>query len=105
MAATSSAKMNEDSIVLQLMARVGLEDIRPQVLFANKAIEAFSGTGLKPEVLSAIWDITDGNQKGYLVKDEILAALRLVGWAQAGSAVSLDLAHGCMLHALFPHMF
>jgi hypothetical protein len=91
-----SSLTTEESLLVQLMTRIGLQDITPHVLFANRAIEAFTDTGLSPETLSAIWDIADRNAKGYLVKEEILIAIRLVGWAQAGEApITADLAHKC----------
>ncbi|KAL0580926.1 hypothetical protein V5O48_001120 [Marasmius crinis-equi] len=55
------------------------------------AVELFLSSGLTPEVLAEIWRIADVGEKGFLSRDEVTVALRLVGWAQRGVVVTAEL--------------
>lgn len=58
-----------------------------------QAADFFSGSGLDRRTLKQIWDIADSGTRGWLGRDEFVAALRLVAHAQAGRAVSRDLVY------------
>lgn len=64
-----------------------------QFLGAEAAVEAFEPVRLSPKVLARIWDIADEGAKGYLTRNEVGVAARLIGWAQRGFAVEANLVH------------
>ncbi|PBL02193.1 hypothetical protein ARMGADRAFT_1005614 [Armillaria gallica] len=64
-----------------------------QFLGAEAAVEAFEPVRLSPKVLARIWDIADEGAKGYLTRNEVGVAARLIGWAQRGFGVEANLVH------------
>ncbi|KAK0231119.1 hypothetical protein IW262DRAFT_1292066 [Armillaria fumosa] len=68
-------------------------DANWQILGAEAAVEAFEPVRLSPKVLAGIWDIADEGAKGYLTRNEVGVATRLIGWAQRGFAVEANLVH------------
>ncbi|KAK0490687.1 hypothetical protein IW261DRAFT_1433484 [Armillaria novae-zelandiae] len=68
-------------------------DAEWQFLGAEAAVEAFEPVRLSPKVLARIWDIADEGAKGYLTRNEVGVAARLIGWAQRGFAVEVSLVH------------
>ncbi|PBK72899.1 hypothetical protein ARMSODRAFT_953308 [Armillaria solidipes] len=68
-------------------------DAHWQFLGAEAAVEAFEPVRLSPKVLAGIWDIADEGAKGYLTRNEVGVAARLIGWAQRGFAVEANLVH------------
>ncbi|KAJ3770955.1 hypothetical protein FB446DRAFT_127667 [Lentinula raphanica] len=53
-------------------------------LDAESAVKLFLTTQLSPQVLSVIWSEADTGEKGWLSRQELTVALRLIGWAQSG---------------------
>ncbi|KAJ3824803.1 hypothetical protein F5880DRAFT_1557241 [Lentinula raphanica] len=53
-------------------------------LDADSAVKLFLTTQLSPQVLSVIWSEADTGEKGWLSRQELTVALRLIGWAQSG---------------------
>ncbi|KAF9268220.1 hypothetical protein L218DRAFT_954586 [Marasmius fiardii PR-910] len=62
-----------------------------EILEAEPAVDILLSSGLSPGVLAEIWHVADVEAKGYLTKDEVKIALRLVGWAQRGVGIRKDL--------------
>ena len=56
------------------------------------AVKFFEKTRLPPTVLGEIWQIADTENRGLLTPPGFGMVLRLIGYAQAGRTVSLDLA-------------
>ncbi|XP_064415865.1 epidermal growth factor receptor substrate 15 isoform X2 [Latimeria chalumnae] len=57
---------------------------------ASDAAVFLKKSGLADLVLGKIWDLADGDKKGFLNKREFFIALRLVACAQCGTEVSLS---------------
>jgi epidermal growth factor receptor substrate 15 len=55
------------------------------------AVRTFAGAKLSPTVLGEIWDIADEDGRGRLSKRGVNIAVRLMGHAQAGTAVTPSL--------------
>ncbi|KAJ8086199.1 hypothetical protein PM082_005022 [Marasmius tenuissimus] len=55
------------------------------------AVDILLLSGLTPQVLADIWHIADADAKGYLSRDEMTVALRLVGWSQRGIEATEEL--------------
>ncbi|KAJ7087171.1 hypothetical protein B0H15DRAFT_950066 [Mycena belliarum] len=88
----------ETALVDQLFARVRLRNKlsrvkqgENEVLTGDTALELFSKTNLSVQVLSEIWTIADKNERGWLTPLQTAAAVRLIGWAQAGSKPTPEL--------------
>lgn len=90
----------EEALVDSVLTGV---DSQREILLADAATNVFLKTGLHPRVLSSIWEIADESTKGYLVRREVAIALRLVGWAQLGRAVTTDLVNEGILISALPH--
>ncbi|KAK0498455.1 hypothetical protein EDD18DRAFT_89480 [Armillaria luteobubalina] len=76
-----------------IIAKIIPTDASWQFLGAEAAVEAFEPVRLSPKVLAGIWDIADEGAKGYLTRNEVGVAARLIGWAQRGFAVEANLVH------------
>ncbi|KAJ3797483.1 hypothetical protein GGU11DRAFT_808975 [Lentinula aff. detonsa] len=86
---TSEELLLADKILLKVhQGRVKREDPAAR-LDADSAVKLFLTTKLSPQVLSKIWREADTGEKGWLTRQELTVALRLVGWAQSGEH-SLD---------------
>ena len=55
------------------------------------AVDILLLSKLTPQVLAAIWHIADVDAKGYLSRDEVTVALRLMGWGQRGVEATEEL--------------
>jgi len=55
------------------------------ILNADAAIDIFKRSGLSFDILRDIWTVSDMNRSS---KEELTVALRLMGWVQAGEALS-----------------
>ncbi|KAF5393944.1 hypothetical protein D9757_000311 [Collybiopsis confluens] len=69
--------------------------IKPELLVtakldAESAVDILLGTKLSPQTLSWIWSEVDVGRKGYLSRQEVCAALRIVGWVQSGKKPSTE---------------
>ena len=62
------------------------------VVTGEVAVKFFEKTRLPPTVLGEIWQIADTENRGLLTPPGFGMVLRLIGYAQAGRAVSSDLA-------------
>ena len=72
----------ETRLVELILAKDGHDTLSP-----DSAIEALQSSGLSPDVLATIWDLVDDGQKGFLSKDDLAKAIRVIGWAQRGFPV------------------
>jgi hypothetical protein len=78
----------ETELVSQIFKSQMRDDERLQ---ADDAVRVFSGSGLPLSTLSTIWDIADEGNKGHLLRSDVGSAVRLIGWAQQGTEISLSL--------------
>ncbi|KAL6720340.1 hypothetical protein ACLMJK_002261 [Lecanora helva] len=62
------------------------------VITGEVAVKFFEKTRLAPDVLGEIWQIADTENRGLLTPAGFGIVLRLIGYAQAGRAVSSELA-------------
>ena len=63
------------------------------VITGDVAVRIFGSTNLNATVLGQIWGIADADNQGFLARQGVTVAVRLVGWAQKGEAVSADLVN------------
>ncbi|KAG6860555.1 hypothetical protein C0995_009837 [Termitomyces sp. Mi166 len=79
-------------LVAQIYERAGCS--RPGYIEGNIIAEIFStaAVDLPPSILSAIWDLVDESKSGYISETGVVIALRLIGWAQNGEKVTINLA-------------
>jgi Cytoskeletal-regulatory complex EF hand len=64
-------------------------------LKSDAAIDIFKRSGLSYPILRDIWNIADENASGELSIHELAAAIRLMGWVQAGEALEDSLLIEC----------
>ncbi|KAI0320509.1 hypothetical protein OF83DRAFT_577050 [Amylostereum chailletii] len=89
MAATFTPTPAESALVAQIFTKADPQKFG--VLTGDVAVPIFSGSTLPSSVLSEIWSIADAENQGFLTGKGVSIALRLIGWAQKGKNVSLDL--------------
>ena len=65
-------------------------------LKSEAAIDIFKRSGLSYPNLRDIWNIADKNASGDLTIHELAAAIRLMGWVQAGEALEESLLIECV---------
>jgi epidermal growth factor receptor substrate 15 len=58
------------------------------IITGDAALKIFAGTHLSSTVLGEIWSIADSDGNGFLTRKNTAVALRLIGQAQKGEAVS-----------------
>ena len=58
------------------------------VITGDVAVSVFGGSKLPSTVLGEIWGLADNDNKGFLDKQGVAVAIRLIGHAQAGRQVS-----------------
>lgn len=58
------------------------------IITGDASVKAFTGAKLAPTVLGEIWAIADSENNGFLTKKGAAIALRLIGHAQKGEAVT-----------------
>ena len=63
------------------------------VITGDAAVSIFGGTNLSATTLSQIWGIADADGQGFLNRKGVSVAMRLVGWAQKGEAISAELVN------------
>ncbi|KAF9528617.1 hypothetical protein CPB83DRAFT_853961 [Crepidotus variabilis] len=74
----------------QILVSRGL-DADAGSLKGERAREVFNRSALPFPTLRDIWSIADDDGSGDLTRDEIVMALRLIGWVQAGEKLSEEL--------------
>uniref|UniRef100_A0A0W0FKY8 Uncharacterized protein n=1 Tax=Moniliophthora roreri TaxID=221103 RepID=A0A0W0FKY8_MONRR len=79
--------LDETILIDRILANSTNDNLEP-----DAAVELFLQSGLTPEVLSDVWNLADGGSKGYLSREEVTIALRLMGWAQRGVPMKRYLA-------------
>ncbi|KAF8950785.1 hypothetical protein BDZ97DRAFT_1892340 [Flammula alnicola] len=88
-----AASEEETELATRLLVIAKCE--RAGVLNPEAAIDIFRRSGLSFELLRDIWNIADKNGSGDLSKDELVVAIRLMGWTQAGEALHDGLVTKC----------
>ena len=86
---------SEDEIILANQILLLSDCQRDGALKPDAAIEVFKRSGLSYPILRDIWNIADENASGDLSIYELAAAIRLMGWAQAGEALDETLLTEC----------
>ena len=86
---TPMASEEESELAAQILTVARCE--QAGVLTAQAAIEIFGRSGLSFEQLRDIWNLADTNQSGELSKNELMVAIRLMGWVQAGETLHVNL--------------
>ncbi|RXW24903.1 hypothetical protein EST38_g952 [Candolleomyces aberdarensis] len=61
------------------------------VVTGEAAVKIFDGSKLSPAVLAEIWGLADDENNGWLSKKGVAKAVRLIGWAQQGRKLSVEL--------------
>ncbi|KAJ2931418.1 hypothetical protein H1R20_g5702, partial [Candolleomyces eurysporus] len=61
------------------------------VVTGEAAVKIFDGSKLSPAVLAEIWGLSDDENNGWLSKKGVAKAVRLIGWAQQGRKLSVEL--------------
>ena len=72
------------------------------VLKSDAAIDIFQRSGLSYSILRDIWNMVDENATGNLLIHELAAAIRLMGWVQAGEVLEDSLLIKCTLATSVP---
>lgn len=91
---------SEDEINLANQILLLSDCQRDGALKPDAAIDIFKGSGLSYHILRDIWSIADENASGDLSIYELAAAIRLMGWAQAGETLDESLLTECASGAL-----
>ncbi|KAJ3967727.1 hypothetical protein EV361DRAFT_806798 [Lentinula raphanica] len=81
---TSRFRPTEEELSLADKILFKAHDKAAANLDAESAVKLFLTTQLSPQVLSVIWSEADTGEKGWLSRQELTVALRLIGWAQSG---------------------
>lgn len=63
------------------------------VITGDVAVKIFGGANLSSSVLGEIWAIADADNNGFLTRKGVSVAVRLMGWAQKGEAITEDLVN------------
>jgi len=58
------------------------------IVTGDAAVPVLAGSNLSPDKLGEIWAIADNDNNGFLTRKGVTVAVRLIGWAQRGEAVS-----------------
>ncbi|PPQ70282.1 hypothetical protein CVT24_000845 [Panaeolus cyanescens] len=79
----------ELTLVSQIFAQADPQKLG--VLTGDVAVRVFSGAKLPAASLGEIWNIADDGNNGWLSKKGVAMAVRLIGWAQKGEAITTAL--------------
>ena len=63
------------------------------IITGDVAVNIFGGANLNAVILGQIWGIADADKQGFLTRKGVSIAVRLIGWAQKGEAISADLVN------------
>jgi epidermal growth factor receptor substrate 15 len=91
MAAVFSPTHGEVALVNQIFAKHDPQKFG--IITGDLAVNIFGGANLKATTLSQIWGIADADNQGFLTRKGVSVAVRLVGWAQKGEAISAELVN------------
>lgn len=91
MAAIFSPTHGEVALVNQIFAKHDPQKFG--IITGEVAINIFGGANLSATTLSQIWGIADADNQGFLTRKGVSVAMRLVGWAQKGEALSTELVN------------
>ncbi|KAI0028359.1 hypothetical protein K488DRAFT_89829 [Vararia minispora EC-137] len=86
MASKLTLSSAESTLVDQIFKRNDPQNFG--VVTGDVAVSVFSGSGLPTTTLGEIWNVADSDNKGFLDRNGVAAAIRLIGHAQAGKTVS-----------------
>src|SRR5258708_24758461 len=89
MATAFSPTHGEVALVNQIFAKHDPQKFG--VITGDVAVNIFGATNLNATTLRQIWDIADSDNQGFLTRKGVSIAMRLVGWAQKGEAISAEL--------------
>ena len=92
-----SASEDEMNLANQILFLSDCQEGGP--LKSDVAINIFERSGLSYPILRDIWNLVDENTTGELLIHELAAAIRLMGWVQAGEAPRESLLIKCALAA------
>ena len=76
----------ELALVSQIMAKV--DPYKIGILTCDAALKVFHGSKLSPSVLGEIWNISAEGNNGWISREGLAIAVRLVGWAQKGEKIT-----------------
>ena len=91
MAIAFSPTHGEVALVNQIFAKHDPQKFG--IITGEGAINIFGGANLSATTLSQIWGIADADNQGFLTRKGVSVAMRLVGWAQKGEALSTELVN------------
>lgn len=83
---TFSPTSSELALTSQLFAIADPQNIG--IVTGDTAVKILSGAKLSHTVLGEVWAIADKDNNGFLTKKGVAIALRLIGYAQKGEAVT-----------------
>ena len=89
-----SASKDEYDIAARILAggsSPNQERTQTTTLSLEAAIRLFNECGLPLTQLREIWPVVDVDRKGYLSKEQLIGAIRLIGWSQAGHKPTANL--------------
>ena len=76
----------EFNLVSQILAVT--DSSKRGLVTGDAAVKVFSGANLSPNVLAEIWAIADNENKGFLTRNGLSAAVRLISHAQKGDVIN-----------------
>ena len=91
MAAVFSPTHGEVALVNQIFTKHDPQKFG--VITGEVAVKIFGGANLSATALSQIWGIADAGNQGFLTRKGVSVAVRLLGWAQKGEAISAELVN------------
>ena len=93
MATAFSPTPGEVALVNQIFAKHDPQNFG--IVTGDVAVKVFGGANLNATTLGQIWAIADADNQGFLTRKGVSIAVRLLGWAQKGDAISADLVSKC----------
>ena len=68
---------------------------KASTLSLDSAAAILTPRGLSLQQLHNLWPLADRGNKGHLTSSELIVAVRLIGWVQAGHEVAEELVKRC----------
>jgi hypothetical protein len=90
-----SPSEDEMNLANEILLISDCQQLEGGALKSDAAIDIFKRSGLSYPILRDIWNIADENASGDLTVLELAAAIRLMGWVQAGEALEESLLIEC----------
>jgi epidermal growth factor receptor substrate 15 len=91
MATVFSPTHGEVALVNQIFAKHDPQKFG--IITGEVAVNIFGSANLSATTLSQIWGIADADNQGLLTRKGVSVAVRLLGWAQKGEAISAELVN------------